>query len=77
MESTKFGASIFSTESEAIMDKAWDDWSSLMKKQIKIAEKTKDKVVKVVDEGFEVAKETMDDIDHVVKSKKVNTTKED
>ena len=59
------------------MDKAWDDWSILMKKQIKIAEKTKDKVVKVVDEGFEVAKETMDDIEHVVKNKKVNTTKED
>lgn len=57
-----------------IMERAWNDWSDKMKKQIKIMESLKDKGVKVVDEGFEAAKDTIDQIDRSVKSKRVNIT---
>lgn len=37
-------------------------------------EKMKDKGVKIVDDGFEVAKDTMEHIDKTVKSKRFNKT---
>jgi len=57
-----------------IMERAWDDWSDKMKKQIKVMEKMKDKGVKIVDDGFEVAKDTMEHLDKTMKSKRVNMT---
>lgn len=57
-----------------IMERAWDDWSDKMKKSIKILEKMKDKGEKIVDDGFEVAKDTIDEIDHTLKNKRSNMT---
>lgn len=37
-------------------------------------EKIKDKGVKIVDDGFEVAKDSMEHIDKTMKSKRFNTT---
>jgi hypothetical protein len=57
-----------------IMERAWDDWSDKMKKHSSVSEKMKDKGVKIVDDGFEVAKDTMEHIDKTVKSKRFNKT---
>ena len=59
------------------MERGWEDWSTLMKKQIKIMEKVKDKVVKTVDDGVEAAKETIDNVDKVVKTRRINSTDEE
>ena len=59
-----------------IMERAWDDWSDKIKNQIKVMEKMKDKGVKIVDDGFEVAKDTMEHIDKTLKRKKLNITEE-
>ena len=40
-------------------------------------EKVKDKVVKTVDDGVEAAKETIDNVDKVVKTRRINSTEEE